>query len=472
MIPALIHILRERWRDGRLSAVVLGFLLLSGTAIWLQSIRFQTSEHDRVAAQSLDRHTWENQGARNPHSVAHFSRFAFRPLPSTSALDVGITDYAGTAVWLEAHRQDPANARTAEDRLDLGRFVELSLSWLWQTIIPLLIIALGFDALSGERENGTLALVVATGSSVRRLTIGKALGLLTVLGAALLPAALIGMLTGPLQSNAEGQPWLRLSMWVVSYFLWCVFWVAIVLTVSLRARSSSMALLASLALWAISVVAVPRLASTTAEALAPALSAPELQARIERDLQDGMNGHDPQSARAKAFEAEVLAKYRVSSIKDLPVSFAGLSLAEGERYGNQVYDRRYGEVAEQYRRQRLWRRLAGLLTPTTVLQHLSMALAGTDIEHHLDFLQQAERHRRQTVSTLNEDMTLNGRGKDFDYLADGTLWKRIPDFNYALPSARTAVGHSGADALVLLMWTLVAVGALAFAARRAEGALS
>ena len=82
--------LRLWWREGRLPGVLLLMVLLGALSATLSIQRASESERDRIAAEATDRETFANQGARNPHSVAHFSRFAFRPTAPLAALDPGI----------------------------------------------------------------------------------------------------------------------------------------------------------------------------------------------------------------------------------------------------------------------------------------------------------------------------------------------------------------------------------------------
>ena len=163
--------LRESLRDGRFRVLAVGVLalLVAGLAAgWLDTREArQTIESARAA----DHATWLGQGARNPHSAAHFGHYAFKPRPVLSALDRGVDAYLGTAVWLEAHWQDPFALRPAEDRTALQRFGELSAAFTLQVLAPLLVIFLGFAGFAGERERGTLRQLASLGLEARTLAV-------------------------------------------------------------------------------------------------------------------------------------------------------------------------------------------------------------------------------------------------------------------------------------------------------------
>lgn len=147
------------WRERRLLWVISITVVLAIVAALHGSRQLSLFENDRLAAESLDRKTFVEQGERNPHSVAHFSRFAMRPALAATILDPGIRPYSGSAVWMEAHWQSFPSLRQAEDQVDLGRGIEVSAAWVVQIVLPLLLVLLGFDIVSGERSKGTLVLL-------------------------------------------------------------------------------------------------------------------------------------------------------------------------------------------------------------------------------------------------------------------------------------------------------------------------
>lgn len=464
------HTLRLWWREGRLPVVLLLVGALGLLAATLSIQRAAGSERDRIAAEAADRDTFANQGARNPHSVAHFSRFAFRPMGPLATLDPGIGPYAGVAIWMEAHYQDPANLRAAEDRVELGRLADLSPAWLLQVLVPLLVIALGFDALAGERERGTFPLLLGGGATARTLLIGKAVAMGLVFGAPLLLLALAQLPAAIGRVEGTTDLLLRLSIWVLAHALYLGAWIAVALAVSLRMARARSALVLLLAAWTLATLIAPRLAVAVAEAAARVPAAGEFSSAIYRDLRDGLDGHDPADRRREAFRQQVLAQYGVERVEDLPVSFAGLALQEGERYGHLVFDRHFGALTDAYREQERWRRIGALAGPLPALQQVSMAAAGTDVSHHVDFMAQAEAQRRIIVRTLDEDLIRNGAGQDMAYLADRSLWERIPEFDYVLPGMAELSPRLAADGLLLAAWLLLATWLASRAATRAESA--
>lgn len=458
-------IARKDWleflRDRRFVLMALLVAALGLTAVATSFVRVTAHETDRLATETRDRKTWEAQGERNPHSVAHFATWALRPQTPLSLLDPGVTPYAGAAVWMEAHNQNPARARPIEDSagaIDLGSF---SIAWVLQYILPLVIAVIAGGAVARERERGTLRLMLVNGADAGGIVRRKAASVGRI-------AALIAvpLLTLGIAAAAWAGPFeiVRLAAWTLAYLLFIAIIVAIAVAVSAQSRSTSQAILILIGLWLFAFLLVPRAGAGLAETIVPQPSGDALFAKMQEEVDKEPDIWEGQGAQA--FEAGVMRRYGVIRKEDLPVSLDGLRLKESERQGNAVFESNFGALAVTYAGQRDVLRWANLLSPLPALQNVSMALAGTDMAHQLAFQGQAEAHRRTLITQLNQDMIDHGAGKDFDYKAGTDLWKSTKDFVFAKPGIGVAMRSVWADALILIGWLIVALALLAAAGRR------
>lgn len=422
--------MKETWRDGRFR--ILAVCILSLLVAGLAAGRLETREAQQAIdqARAADQEVWLNQGPRNPHSAAHFGNYAFKPRPALSAFDRGLDLYLGTAVWLEAHWQDPFALRPAEDRTALQRFGELTAAFTLQVPAALLIIFLGFAAFAGEREQGTLKQLAALGLRARSLALGKALGLGIALGLVLLPAVAIGsfILAGGGEAPIGG-----ILALVAAYGLYFAVLFALVLAVSAWARSGRQALVMLLSFWMLSTLVIPRLVADAAERLHPIPTPRVFFDAIAQDKAQGLDGEGDRQERGQKLRQEVMEKYGVENLEELPISFAGLSLQASEEQANGVFDKHYGELWRLYTDQERLHLWGSALSPMLALRSISMAVAGTDVTRHRHFADAAEEHRRKMVKFLNDDLTHNAAGSDFGYLADRELWQETPRFSYQPP---------------------------------------
>lgn len=456
--------LREAWRDGRARwtlVMLMGLVLLASVLGWRQHVQY---EAERRAAAAADRAVWESQGPQNPHSAAHTGQYAFKPISPLSAFDRGQEDYLGVAVWLEAHYQDPAAFRPAEDQPLLARLGGVSGAYLLQALAPLLLIFLGHGAICGERERQTLPLTLATGVRGSALACGKLLALAVVVAVLLVPVAAL------LLPASDADTLVRGAALLFSYGLYLLTVSTLVIGVSSIASNTRTALIVLLCGWALCVLAVPRVGASLAEALVPSADPAAFWRAAQRDIDLGADGHDPSDARTDALRRETIERYGVETIEDLPINFSGLALQAGEEYGNEVFDRHYGEVQAVEARQQQVLHAVALLSPLVPLQTLSAGYAGTDPIHHWRFAHAAEQERRIQQRFLNEDLIAHPVAEGETYAADPELWRRTSQFSYRPPPLAEVAGRYAVDLALCLAWALSAGIFLLWAARRLDSA--
>jgi ABC-2 type transport system permease protein len=460
----ILHIARkeilEMRKDGRFlaaSAIILTLLVLS-VAIGWQQYREIHRQHEQARAQT--RAQWLTQGKKNPHSAAHYGVYAFKPKSPLSLIDRGADNYTGVAVWLEAHKQNEFKYKPARDSNTLARFGELTASSVLQLLLPLLIILMSFTAFAGEREQGTLRLLLSMGVPRSHLALGKALGIAGGLGLLLIPAAILGSGALLLASDAgaftANLP--RLGWMSVSYLLYFAAFIGLSLTVSALAKSARLALVCLLAFWIFNGLAAPRLMSDLSRQVHRTPSSLEFSREMEQALREG---NDP-----KELERRVLAEYKVKTIEELPVNFQGIALHEGEEHGNRVYDAMYGKLWDCFEAQNRFQQQGAMVAPFLAIRSISMGLSGTDFAHFRDFSVAAERYRRYFIEVLNEDVKLNPRSKERGYLASDDLWGKVKPFTYEAPAVADVLAGQATSLAVLAAWALATALAAGYVATR------
>ncbi len=347
MIKAIIwkELLQYR-RDGRIMAVLLITLALGLAAAFNGWSNVENLQRERQAAVESDRQTWDTQGKKNPHTAAHFSRYAFQPTSSLAVFDPSLKDFMGSAIWLEAHYRDPATLRAVEDAVEIQRFARLTPAWILQVFAPLLAILLAFAGIAAERERGTLRQVMSSGVPPQQLFIGKAIAALCVI-ALLAPSVIAAVVLAANANDEVGLPGagLRLTGIVVAYALYIAAFTFAAIGISARVAKSKTALVVLVGFWAASVIFVPRLASDVGSSLSPAPVAADFEARLSSESSGPFWGSSDEAQQRRAnIEAEVLAQYGVDKIEDLPINYDGYLLQESEEFANGVFDRMYDEL--------------------------------------------------------------------------------------------------------------------------------
>jgi ABC-2 type transport system permease protein len=424
------------------------------------------ARHAAVAEQAFDA-----QPDRHPHRMVHYGHFIFRPLGALAAFDPGVDAFTGNSMFLEGHRQNTANFGDVRQSSLLVRFGQLTPAFVLQVVAPLLLIFLGYGGLARETERGTLRLLMLQGVSRGQVVRGKLLALGTVALLAGLPA-MIGFVLIAGQPGALALPMLVIAL---GYLAWLTLWVVAILLVSAVVRRSRDALLALVALWAVAVVLLPRVAPDVASAVVPLQNRLQTDVAIARDLRAMGDSHNPDDPHFAAFKAQVLARYGVSRVEDLPVNYKGLLGLEGERLSSGLFERYAGQSYAAQDSQNALVEAAGMLSPAIAIRSLSMAAAGTDFAGHRRFLEQAEAYRYALVQRLNRlqanavsyaDDTAKDAGADRRKRIDAGNWQAMPAFVFAAPDGATLARGAVPGLVIVLGWLAVAARLLMLATRQ------
>lgn len=448
-------------RDVRLQIAGGILIALMVTAVLVGRQGQQQIAKQRMEAQQAMHDKWVNQGNKHPHSAAHYGQFAFKPKPVLSFLDVGLDNYTGISVFLEAHKQNEVLFSAAQDSNGMSRFGELTAALILQMLLPLLIIFLTFNIFSKEREEGTLKLLHAQGLSMRRLFVGKVWGTYLMVLLIFIPIIILAYLLLDDQSAAL-DPVITTKFVVLAtgYALYFLVFVLLCTLISAFARNSGLSLLSLLGLWVMSCIILPKATANFADKVYPTPSQFEFRKTIKAKVKNGIDGHNPSDARLVSLKQQVLDEYNVATIEELPVNWGGIAMQAGEEYTDQVYDQEFSRVETIFKDQNRLSEWVGFLNPYLAVRHLSMALAGTDFYHHSAFSRAAEDYRRAFVKRMNKDMETNHKpGIAYgDYKVGEEMWSSIEPFSYELPSLGSILSSQWRSIGSLVFWLAVLFG--------------
>ncbi|MCG8314722.1 MAG: DUF3526 domain-containing protein, partial [Pseudomonadales bacterium] len=384
----------QRSKLGLIALLTLLVLLLATIFSTAQRMTTETAqrEHFQVTAES----TFRDQPARHPHRMVHYGHYVTRVPSPLSIIDPGIDPYAGTIIFLEGHRQNSAAFSPRYSSAQAGPFTELTPALVYQILVPLLLVFVGFSIISREREAGTHLLLLTMATTPLQLWLGKVLALVGVGLITLIP--LVACL---FYTFIVGENGLICLTFFAGYALYLLFWVLLVCCISTLVNRSSLSLSALLVIWLLFCAIIPKLASSTVDAVVP------LDGKVARDLEvvkalrevgDGHNANDP---AFKQLRAQLLEQHNVSSLEELPFNFRGriAQLAEAE-----LTDIINGFAKVQQQQEKNQARIVhwfGVLSPALATRSFSVVTAGTDLNNLHLFLQGAESLRFEFVQRLN-----------------------------------------------------------------------
>ncbi len=463
----ILHIARNELRctlrDGRFHAAAGLIAAVLVAALLAMSSSRADAARERSAARSTTREMWLGQAPSNPHSAAHYGTYAYKPVTRLSAFDTGVEPFAGVVTHLEAHTRSEFSNRPARDSAVIGRLGESGPAFLLYALLPLLAIFLAHGAVAGEREQGLFTQSLALGATPRVWMIGKFFGAAAALFTVAVPGygiclAFAANVPGE-ESKAEFAQRALVLGGLLAVFLGIVLALATAATARLRSTRLSLGLL--LVAWAFGTFVAPRALNEYADARWPTPSADALEQAANKLYSQGVDGHDPRNERTEKLEAEILAQYGVEKREELPINIGGVIMQAGEEYQARAYHHVFDEMWLAWRAQNRVRDFAAFVWPFAAMRRASMALSGTDLEHHLDFALSAEAHRGELVAAMNGALAKNKMPKGQEYQAGRELWETVPDFAYARPTTKSALEHANLGLIFLALWSALAIGLFA-----------
>jgi len=461
----LILILKKEWleskREGRTLWLSRIILLLLACALLSSWHSYQQLQIQKTQVAKSERERWLNQGEKGPHAAAHYGVYIIKPDTGLSVLDPGLTDYQGAVLRLEAHKKNDTLFRNIQDSIQMQRFGDLNSAFIFQTLLPLLIILLGFNSIAAERESGTLKQLLANGLNPKTFYMAKVFALSGLALLLFVPVVLYIVYWLLFGDNITAD---RSALFIVSYIGYLFIWALMTLIVSSYAQTARSALISLLVIWALGCLLLPKFAIDNAEKQYPTLSSQMFQSKLESEI------YTPERQQAIAkFKQDTLDKYGVDNVDQLPFAWSGAQLQFGEKFSDKVFDRLFGQRQMQLEAQSLHYQSAAIFSPFIAIQTISMAAAATDFAHHQLFSNAGEIHRRSIQATLNGDLKDNGlttRNRSKNYQGDHHLWGKIPKFSYKYPPIGQLTSNYGRAVICLILWLVGLISLSYFAIRR------
>ncbi|MBT9470564.1 MAG: ABC transporter permease subunit [Pseudomonadota bacterium] len=468
--------LKEIVRDGRFAwtAAIMAILLIA--ALVTGAERYAGYRLTQEASQAASNSQFYSQGDKNPHSGAHYGNYAFKAAGPLSLFDSGIEAYAGSFVFMEAHKQNLALSPPAGDLSAIARFGDLNGAMILQVLMPLLIIFLGFSTFAGERERGTLRQLLSMGVSKSDLLWGKALGVGAAVALVIVPCIVAGaVVIAFLKVTPSGDAFgARLALMSLAYIGYGLIFLFLTLAVSALASSPRTALIGMVGFWAFCVFLMPKAAGEISKVVHPSPSLGEFQTDMQMSRVKGLGGGPPPRARLEIYKQQLLKKYGVKTTAELPIYWVSTSMQKMEEMDHEIYSYYYNSLNDAYTAQRRVQDNLGVLAPVLPLSSISMGLSGADLLHQNTFTAAAEKQRRLMVETMNgylskmavdfnanQALTGNVSMETNVLVASEAVFKLVPPFRYEPPSLAAVMHEYGKGFAILAAW-LVGSIALAF----------
>jgi ABC-2 type transport system permease protein len=346
-----------------------------------------------------------------------------------------------TAPVLEAKARDALDAQ----RLAAG---PLDLLFVLIQLLPLVVIALSYDIVSGDRERGTLALLLAQPLRLRDLLVAKSAARLLALGAVGLVASAVAWASGAISVGDGSDLGETLAMGGL-VVLWTAFWFAAALAVNAWGGASSTNALVLMTLWLGLVVVGPGLLRAGVEAANPPPSRVALATAAR----------DAATASEEAIEA-IEGDHRAGKEAERPGMGAGKEAAERElRARLAPLDAGFDEALGAQQGAVDWLRV---LSPALTASEGLVALAGEDVARRREWLVDVKAWHAAVRDHFGAHATSG----------DSATLLAVPAAPHGVRGAANLGARLWLDMLVLVGWVAAALAIAAMGLRRETGRLT
>jgi ABC-2 type transport system permease protein len=445
-----------------ISVIVIWLLFIASTVCTF--LNYHAGYKQRLAANALFRQQWEHQ-QRNPHDAAHFGTYLFKPINLLNLFDSGINDYTGNTYRIEAHIQHEISNSEAENNDTAMRFGNLSFALILQLLVPLFLLFVTSTSLTGERESGTLKMLLAQGLSSRKIIWAKVWANYLLIVMIILPVFII-MSLALLFSGDMVLLFTRLLWMLITCLLYYLLIALLGTIISAFSNLSGKALLSALCFWIFMSIIFPKIITAAANRSYPLMSRAVFSDLVEQGYRKGLNGKDPYAVRGERYINSLLKKYRVDSVGALPFNIDGLTLQFNEDYRTMAFNHYFNEVENSFDQQQHFLSLSGVFDPFLSAKRLSMALAGSDFYHHEQFFKQAQAYRNHLIRKLNMQLAMHGKDAKGQYVVGPKYFGQFKDFRYQLPALAQVLHLEKIAILSLTGWIIMLILLLQFIASR------
>ena len=423
---------------------------------------------------------------------------ALRPPRPLEVFAQGVEQEVGQAVKVMLFNvpyQTEAIAPFQSGNPYLAIFASFDMVYIFQLVLGLLAILIASETISGEKEDGTLRLMLTTNVSRAQVLVGKifagltTLAIPTTLGFILLTILLLG--TEHIEVGI-GE-WVRLALLFALSLLYLLVFYLIGLAISCATHRSATSLIYALFTWALLAIVLPD--SITALLNEQANmgekhkqahhQAAQVWKKFDQEAIDLVRAHGqtqypptemverfmrkvggtktvrPATAYAYAYASrEQTPQLYLSGVVDSPTLAEFQDIVRtGERlrlkYVQRVWNAKAPLIEDFPRRIQRWNSYIQRLLPAGAYAQAASAFAGTSRREYYDFIDQVRAYRGQIITFLEERDAFGSRewfNDDEGYRAD---LRDLPRFKERGWTVARSLSHALPDLTALLLYAVV-----------------
>jgi ABC-type transport system involved in multi-copper enzyme maturation permease subunit len=412
------HIIRKEILSNLSSPTFLGTFILCSCLILLSIYTGLRSFSDQVEEYQLT----ETLNRQDLSEMTSYSALSYqgvqlsKPPEVLSTVVSGIENSMGRHTHVSVTNIPGLTGSKIEGNPIFAVFGDLDLMFVVKTVLSLLAVLFTYNAISGEKEDGTLRLTLSHAVPRDTLILGKMIGGFLCLAIPLsIPLTLgIALLTLFPKVHLTGGDWVRLGLILGVFLLYLALFFTLGMFVSARTSRSNISFLVLLFIWAVFVLVIPKGSVIVASQFVQVPSIQEhrtRKAQARRDLWAKyspkmrdlfINNPAPRPPRMepnapKEKQDAAIAEHRQALAAWQEKRRAAQNELDKQRQAEWEIEQARMEQGYQNKQQRLAGLAIGLsrISPASALTYASMGLADTGIESQDHFLALARAYKEK-----------------------------------------------------------------------------
>ena len=420
-----------------------------------------------------------------------------RPPNPLSIFNVGLDKRLGNEIWI-SHGFVPTLWDTGTYKLTnplLNLFTSIDIVFIFEVVLSLIALIFAYDAIAGERERGTLRLVVTHPVRRGQILLAKYISAMLCLLVPLLMSLLLAVIlltTSTVISLSMGD-FLRIGGIILSSIVYLSVFYLIGMLISAVTRRTSTALMLAMFIWGFWVLVYPN--AVLATIAPPETSQPRMVSAYEEIKQiweafdrerkqflanDAFPGEDPDFGMVDADPNWIWGssyEYFHKDSSTLRYDYHAVSyidkLSEASKpqvpHAQDYYRFLGPQIVNAAERTWLVRKqaLEAIFVQPAIVDRIllrgspvgmydaaTQAWAGTDLRGLRDFFEAARRHRR-TLIDYYYDKNAFGAQQWFSADKGAVDWESLPQFSFQRVDVATNAKRALLDVCILVMLNII-----------------
>ena len=342
-------------------------------------------------------------------------------------LSIGSDKKLGNTIWSISFREVPREAvGQSGGSVLMDMFPSLDMALIIRVVLSLLALMLAYDAISGERERGTLAVTLSNSIPRHHVLLGKLLGGMISIAIPLATGLLTGLLVVLLYGSAilDGSAWIRIGLVFLCSLLYLSTIFMMGILVSARTRRSATSLVILLFIWVVLVVLWPNMGSYVARQTLKVEDKSVVDTKreaLEREFRGKIDRFGDSIRRTCFHGGSRWWRFNVGGVShsysgNIPYPRASpyvdrenmIWFLEGTKYcvplqmeyADKVWEL-YRAYEEELRSQVVFSENISRISLAWTYYNAISVLAGTDYGAYTRFMNQARRYRQQLIDYTN-----------------------------------------------------------------------